>query len=72
MSSQACISRPSRNRQTLLCRMPHRPPLQMAKARGLRVATTASAANADLVRGLGADEVCDYKSQAFEGKLAVN
>lgn len=39
--------------------------IQIAKYFGAWVATTASAANADYVRGLGADEVIDYASDDF-------
>lgn len=44
--------------------------IQLAKHLGATVATTASAANAALVRGLGADIVIDYRSQAFEDELS--
>ncbi len=40
--------------------------IQLAKHFGAHVATTVSADDADYVRGLGADEVIDYKSQKFE------
>lgn len=40
--------------------------IQLAKHLGANVATTASTSNIDLVRGLGADVVVDYKKQAFE------
>ncbi|MEP7765159.1 NADP-dependent oxidoreductase [Sanguibacter sp. 25GB23B1] len=43
--------------------------IQLAKHLGATVATTASATNADLVRGLGADVVIDYRSQDFEALL---
>lgn len=39
--------------------------IQLAKHLGAHVATTASANDADYVKGLGADEVIDYKSQDF-------
>ncbi|GAA2172103.1 NADP-dependent oxidoreductase [Agrococcus versicolor] len=39
--------------------------IQLAKHLGATVATTASAANADLVRSLGADVVIDYRSEDF-------
>jgi NADPH:quinone reductase-like Zn-dependent oxidoreductase len=39
--------------------------IQLAKHLGARVITTASAANAGYVRGLGADEVIDYNVQDF-------
>lgn len=40
--------------------------IQLAKHVGATVATTTSGANIDLVRGLGADVVIDYKSDDFE------
>lgn len=40
--------------------------VQIAKYLGAHVATTASAQDADFVKSLGADEVIDYKTQAFE------
>jgi len=40
--------------------------IQLAKHLGATVATTAGAANADLVKGLGADIVIDYKKDDFE------
>ena len=40
--------------------------VQFAKARGAYVIATASAANLDYVRELGADEVLDYRSQPVE------
>ncbi|HVJ86550.1 MAG TPA: NADP-dependent oxidoreductase [Caulifigura sp.] len=43
--------------------------IQLAKYLGARVATTTSAGNVDLVRGLGAEEVIDYKKQQFEEVL---
>lgn len=43
--------------------------VQLAKHLGAHVATTASAANADFVRELGADTVIDYRSQDFEQVL---
>lgn len=39
--------------------------IQVAKHIGARVISTASAANLDYVRGLGADEVIDYNAQDF-------
>lgn len=44
--------------------------IQLAKHLGAHVATTASAANADLVRSLGADVVIDYKTQDFSTALS--
>ena len=44
--------------------------IQLAKHLGATVATTASAANADLVKGLGADVVIDYKKDDFEKVLS--
>lgn len=40
--------------------------IQLAKHLGATVATTTSTNNVDMVKGLGADEVVDYKKQAFE------
>lgn len=44
--------------------------IQLAKHLGAKVATTTSTANIELVRSLGADEVVDYKKQAFERVLS--
>jgi NADPH:quinone reductase-like Zn-dependent oxidoreductase len=43
--------------------------IQLAKHLGATVATTTSAANAELVKSLGADVVIDYKTQDFEQVL---
>lgn len=43
--------------------------IQLAKQLGAKVGTTTSTGNIDLVRRLGADEVVDYKRQAFEQVL---
>jgi NADPH:quinone reductase-like Zn-dependent oxidoreductase len=43
--------------------------IQLAKHLGATVATTTSAANASLVKSLGADVVVDYKTQDFEDVL---
>lgn len=43
--------------------------IQLAKHLGATVATTASAASTDLVKGLGADIVIDYKKDDFENVL---
>ncbi|MDF2051742.1 NADP-dependent oxidoreductase [Arthrobacter sp. Cr_A7] len=43
--------------------------IQLARHLGADVATTASAANADFVRSLGADTVIDYRAQDFEELL---
>jgi NADPH:quinone reductase-like Zn-dependent oxidoreductase len=43
--------------------------IQLAKHIGATVATTTSTANVDLVRGLGADVVVDYKKDDFENVL---
>ena len=44
--------------------------IQLAKHLGATVATTASAANAEFVRGLGADTVIDYRDEDFEQVLS--
>lgn len=44
--------------------------IQLAKHLGAHVATTASAANGEFVRGLGADVVIDYRNQDFETELS--
>jgi NADPH:quinone reductase-like Zn-dependent oxidoreductase len=43
--------------------------LQLAKAHGAHVITTASAKNTALLESLGADEVIDYRSQNFAASL---
>jgi len=43
--------------------------IQLAKHLGATVATTASARNFDLLKGLGADVLIDYKNQDFENVL---
>lgn len=43
--------------------------IQLARHIGAFVATTASAANADWLKSLGADQVIDYKTQDFETVL---
>ncbi len=43
--------------------------IQLAKYFGATVGTTTSTGNVPLVRSLGADEVIDYKKQAFEKEL---
>ena len=40
--------------------------VQLARWRGARVTGTASAANIDFVRSLGADEVIDYRAERFD------
>ncbi|MDN6618052.1 MAG: NADP-dependent oxidoreductase [Corynebacterium variabile] len=44
--------------------------IQLAKHLGAEVATTVSGRNADVVRGLGADVVVDYRSQDFVRELS--
>jgi NADPH:quinone reductase-like Zn-dependent oxidoreductase len=44
--------------------------VQFAKAKGARVIAMASTANVDFVRGLGADEVIDYRKERFEDKVS--
>lgn len=43
--------------------------IQLAKRLGAQVGTTTSTGNVELVHGLGADEVVDYRKQAFETVL---
>lgn len=43
--------------------------IQLAKHLGAKVGTTTSTGNVELVTSLGADEVVDYKKQAFEDVL---
>ena len=43
--------------------------IQLAKHLGAQVGTTTSTGNVELVQGLGADEVIDYKKQEFEDVL---
>jgi NADPH:quinone reductase-like Zn-dependent oxidoreductase len=43
--------------------------IQLAKQFGAKVGTTTSTGNVPLVRSLGADEVVDYRKQAFEKEL---
>lgn len=43
--------------------------IQLAKHLGATVATTTSAGNAALVKGLGADVIIDYRKDAFEDQL---
>lgn len=44
--------------------------IQLAKHLGATVATTTSTSNVELVRGLGADVIVDYKTEAFEARLS--
>jgi len=44
--------------------------IQLAKHIGARVITTTSAANRDYVRGLGADEIIDYRTEDFTQKVS--
>jgi len=44
--------------------------IQFAKSAGAHVIATASSANEELIRDLGADEFVDYRSQRFEEALA--
>jgi alcohol dehydrogenase len=44
--------------------------IQLAKHLGATVATTTSTSNVDMVRGLGADVVVDYKTEDFETTLS--
>lgn len=43
--------------------------IQLARQLGAKVGTTVSTGNIELVRGLGADEIVDYKKQEFEQVL---
>lgn len=43
--------------------------IQLAKSMGLYVATTASDKGYELVKSMGADEIINYKTEAFEEKL---
>ena len=43
--------------------------VQFAKARGATVIATASTGDIEFVRGLGADEVIDFRKERFESKL---
>jgi NADPH:quinone reductase-like Zn-dependent oxidoreductase len=44
--------------------------VQLARWRGARVTATSSARHAELVHGLGADDVIDYRTQRFEDVVA--
>ena len=44
--------------------------IQLARHLGATVATTTSTSNIELVRGLGADVIVDYKKEDFESKLS--
>lgn len=44
--------------------------VQLAKSMGAVVATTGSAGRCDFLRGLGADEVVDYRRERFEERIA--
>jgi NADPH:quinone reductase-like Zn-dependent oxidoreductase len=44
--------------------------VQMARWRGARVFVTAAGDSADLLKGLGAERVIDYRSQAFEKEVS--
>lgn len=43
--------------------------IQIAKSRGAHVIATASLRNHDYLRSIGADEVIDYNTEKFEGKV---
>lgn len=43
--------------------------VQLARWRGARVTATVSAVNIDFVRGLGADDVIDYRAERFEEQV---
>lgn len=45
--------------------------IQIAKARGAQVITTASAHNSEYLRELGADEVINYRVQRFEDRIGA-
>lgn len=44
--------------------------IQLAKAMGAVVATTASSSRFEFLRGLGADELVDYRNERFEDRIA--